>query len=162
MIRMTKQADYGIVLMTRLANEPERLFSAPELADETQLPQPTVSKILKALARAELLDSHRGVHGGYALARAPEAINMAEIITALEGPIAITECIDDSPGECSQEPICPVRGNWQRINVAIRTALQQIRLSEMVHPIAPQTLVTLGSVGDSAQAGSLAPEPADG
>jgi len=161
MIRMTKQADYGIVLMTRLAAEPERLFSAPELADETQLPQPTVSKILKALARAELLDSHRGVHGGYALARPPQAINMAEIITALEGPIAITECIDDSPGECSQEPICPVRGNWQRINVAIRAALQQIKLSEMVHPIAQQTLVTLGGAGESAQAGPIVTEPAD-
>lgn len=145
MIRMTKQADYGIVLMTRLASEPERQFSAPELADECQLPQPTVSKILKALARGELLESHRGVKGGYALARDPEQINVAEIITALEGPIAITECIDDAPGECCQEPICPVRGNWQRINVAIRMALEQIKLAEMTHTIRPETLVSIGT-----------------
>lgn len=144
MIRMTKQADYGIVLMTRLAGEPERQFSAPELADECQLPQPTVSKILKALTRGELLESHRGVKGGYALARDPEEINVAEIITALEGPIAITECIDDAPGECCQEPICPVRGNWQRINVAIRMALEQIKLAEMTHAIRPETLVSIG------------------
>lgn len=145
MIRMTKQADYGIVLMTRLAGEPRRQFSAPELAEECQLPQPTVSKILKALARGELLASHRGVKGGYALARDPQEINVAEIITALEGPIAITECIDDAPGECCQEPICPVRGNWQRINVAIRVALEHIKLAEMTHPIRPETLVSIGT-----------------
>ncbi len=144
MIRMTKQADYGIVLMTRLAGEPQRQFSAPELAEECQLPQPTVSKILKSLARGELLASHRGVKGGYALARDPQEISVAEIITALEGPIAITECIDDAPGECCQEPICPVRGNWQRINVAIRMALEQIKLAEMTHPIRAQTLVAIG------------------
>lgn len=151
MIRMTKQADYGIVLMTRLASEPERLFSAPDLAEECQLPQPTVSKILKALARGELLESHRGVKGGYALARDPEEINVAEIITALEGPIAITECIDDAPGECCQEPICPVRGNWQRINVAIRMALEQIKLAEMTHTIRPETLVSIGTSRPTAQ-----------
>ena len=144
MIRMTKQADYGIVLLTRMANEAERLFTAAEIAEEAQLPQPTVSKILKILGRAGLLLSHRGMKGGYTLARDPEAITVAEIITALEGPIAITECINDSPGECSQELFCPVRGNWQRINYAIRHALEGITLAEMTHPI-PQPLVTLGS-----------------
>jgi len=142
MIRMTKQADYGIVLMTRMAGDPHRLFTAPELAAESHLPPPTVSKILKLLARAGLLDSHRGVKGGYTLGHEPEGISVAEIIDALDGPIAITECIDNSPGECSQEPICPVRGNWQRINRAIREALEAISLAEMVHPL-PHDLVTL-------------------
>jgi FeS assembly SUF system regulator len=143
MIRMTKQADYGIVLMTRMAGDPNRLFTAPELAAESHLPPPTVSKILKLLARGGLLDSHRGVKGGYTLAHEPAGISVAEIIDALDGPIAITECIDDSPGECSQEPICPVRGNWQRINRALREALEAISLAEMVHPL-PHDLVTLG------------------
>jgi FeS assembly SUF system regulator len=144
MIRMTRQADYGIVLMTRMAGSPERQFTAPELATESHLPQPTVSKILKLLGRAGLLESHRGVKGGYTLAHEPEVITMAEIIGALDGPIAVTECIDDTPGECSQEAICPVRGNWQRINRAIREALEAISLAEMVHPL-PGELVTLGS-----------------
>ncbi len=143
MIRMTKQADYGIVLLTRMASEPERQFASGELAEETQLPAPTVSKILKILAREDLLDSHRGVKGGYCLARDTAAITMAEIIGALDGPIAITECIDDTPGECSQEPLCAVRGNWQRINDAIRLALANITLASMAHPL-PQRLVTLG------------------
>ena len=142
MIRITKQSDYGIVLMTRLANHSDSLHNAASLAEKTQLPAPTVSKILKLLARAGLLESHRGVKGGYTLARAPESITVAEIITALEGPIAITECIEDGPGECSQEPFCGVRGNWQRINLAIRQALEAISLAEMTEPL--ERLVTIG------------------
>lgn len=154
MIRMTKQADYGIVLLTRMAAEPGRLFNASELAEEAQLPQPTVSKVLKILAREGLLASQRGVKGGYALERDPETVSVADIISALEGPIAITECIDESPGLCSQEAFCPVRGNWHRINDAIRRALAAITLAEMVHPL-PSNLVTLGDgdVGRSAELG---------
>jgi FeS assembly SUF system regulator len=144
MLRMTKQADYGIVLLTHMSINRDRLHNAPDLADEAHLPQPTVSKILKQLARHRILESHRGVKGGYSLARRPAEISAAEIISALDGPIAITECIDDSPGECSQEPICPLRGNWQRINLAIREALDQISLEDL---LLPQTndLVHLGT-----------------
>lgn len=141
MIRITKQTDYGIVLLTHLAADPERQYNAPELAAEARLPLPMVSKILKLLAREGLLGSHRGVKGGYSLARQPEAISMAEIIAALEGPIAITECISVE-GDCSHEPLCPVRSNWRRINLAVRTALEGITLAEMTHP--GQKLVTLG------------------
>ena len=77
MLRMTKQADYGIVLMTYCASRPGQRFAAPELAAETRLPAPTVSKILKLLAREGLLESHRGVKGGYSLARRPEQITVA-------------------------------------------------------------------------------------
>ena len=94
MIRITKQTDYGIVLLTYLAGHTERLFNAPELAAETHLPLPMVSKILKVLTREGMLASHRGVKGGYSLARLPEEISMAEIIAALEGPIALTECVE--------------------------------------------------------------------
>ncbi len=144
MIRMTKQADYGIVLLAHMAGDAERQYTSVALAEATQLPTPTVSKILKALTREGLLDSARGVKGGYSLARPAAAINVAEIITALEGPIAITECIDDTPGECSQEPSCAIRGHWQRINDAIRGALEAITLDEMRHGV-PQELVTLGA-----------------
>ncbi|HEV8629360.1 MAG TPA: Rrf2 family transcriptional regulator, partial [Thermoanaerobaculia bacterium] len=90
MLRITKQTDYGIVLLSLMATEPERQFNAPELAAEAQLPLPTVSKILKLLARDGLLVSHRGVKGGYGLSRPPGAITVAAIIGSLEGPIAIT------------------------------------------------------------------------
>lgn len=143
MLRMTKQADYAIVLLTRMAGEPSRQLNASEIAGQTGLPQPIVSKILKLLARREILASHRGAKGGYRLARTAGEISVAEIIEAVEGPIAITECVDDTPGECSQEPVCPVRSNWQHINHAVRGALEKITLQEMTHPVAP-VLVTLG------------------
>jgi FeS assembly SUF system regulator len=144
MIRITKQTDYGIVLLTHLAAAPERSVNAPELSGETRLPLPMVSKILKLLVREGVLLSHRGVKGGYSLSRPPEEISMAEVVTALEGPIAITECIDDQGG-CSHAPICPVSGRWQRINTALRDALAGISLAEMAETARPEPkLVTLG------------------
>ena len=146
MLRLTKQADYGIVLMTFCANRPGRRFAAPELAADTRLPAPTVSKILKLLAREGLLDSHRGAKGGYSLARSPDRISVAAMISALDGPIAFTECIEDTPGECSQESVCRLRGNWQRINQALREALESISLAELAGPL-PAPLVQLGAGG---------------
>lgn len=151
MLRMTKQADYAIVLLTRMAHHPDDQINASDLADQTGLPQPIVSKILKLLARRELLLSHRGAKGGYRLARPADRISVARIIEAVEGPIAITECVDDTPGECVQEPVCPVRSNWQRINSAVRDALEHITLQEMTHPVRP-TLVTLGNGASAAEA----------
>ncbi len=144
MIRMTKQADYGIVLLTRMAGDPERIVTASELAGEVHLPLPTVSKILKLLGRSGILTSHRGAKGGYVLAGEAAEVTVADIITALDGPIAITECIDDTPGECSHESSCAVRSNWQRINNAIRGALENITLAEMAQPMGVE-LVTLGT-----------------
>jgi FeS assembly SUF system regulator len=144
MLRMTKQADYGIVLLTHMAGAPERRYTAPELAAESRLPAPTVSKILKQLAREGLLNSHRGAKGGYSLAREPKEISVVEMITALDGPIAFTECIEDVPGVCSQESVCNLRGHWQVINDAVRGALEKISLAELTGPLSPP-LVQLGS-----------------
>ncbi len=144
MLRMTKQADYGIVLMTFCASRPGQRFAAPELAVETRLPAPTVSKILKLLAREGMLESHRGVKGGYSLARSPDRITVAAMISALDGPIAFTECIEDTPGVCSQESSCRLRTNWQRINQAVCQALESISLAELINPLHPP-LVQLGS-----------------
>ena len=145
MLRITKQTDYGIVLLTLLAQEPSRLFTAPELAAEAQLPLPMVSKILKILAREGVVQSHRGAKGGYNLGRPPEDISVAEVISTLEGPISITECIDDTPGDCGYAASCPVRSNWNRINLAVRQALEQISLAEMCPPASPaQRLVAIG------------------
>ncbi|MDA8016172.1 MAG: SUF system Fe-S cluster assembly regulator [Thermoanaerobaculia bacterium] len=146
---MTKQADYGIVLLTRMAREEGRRFAAPELAEETHLPLPTVSKILKILSRSGLLHSTRGVKGGYSLARAAVGINVADMIEALEGPIAFTECIEDSPGSCSQEASCTIRGNWQRINEAVRGALERITLSDLTAPISPRLVQIASSLARS-------------
>lgn len=134
MIRLTRQSDYGIVLVSHLAAFPARSFGAPELAAQAKLPLPTVRKILKMLTQGGLLASHRGVRGGYSLARLPEQITVAEVVTALEGPIALTDCVDDSPGSCSHEAFCPLKPKWQRINAVVRQALSGISLSHLISP----------------------------
>ncbi|MFN7955082.1 MAG: SUF system Fe-S cluster assembly regulator [bacterium] len=149
MFRMTKQTDYGIVLLTRFAASPTgEVHTARDLAEETALPLPMVSKILKVLGRYGLLVSHRGVKGGYSLARHPDRISMIDIVAALEGPVAITECSLERPGACTQETLCPVRTNWQRINQVIRDALAGLTLAEMTQPLPAQrsTRVNLETV----------------
>ena len=135
MLRVTKLADYGIVIMTHLAGQRSATANARDIASEIHLPVPVVSKILKLLARHGLLESYRGIKGGYGLARKPEAITIAQIILALEGPIAVTECNDRIRGECGLETGCPVSTNWQRINQAIYQALETITLAEMTRPL---------------------------
>ena len=134
MIRMSRLTDYGIVLMSYMAAHRDRITNAAELAAGAQLPLPTVGKLLRLLAREDLLVSQRGVKGGYTLAHAPEEISIAEIIGALEGPIALTVCTTAPSGECEYEPQCPVRTPWQRINRAVRDALEQITLADMSSP----------------------------
>ena len=137
-IRLTKLSDYGIVLLTFFARESERaLYTARDLADESGLPLPTVSKILKALVRAELLASHRGVKGGYSLARLPNEISVAQIIGAIDGPIAVTDCSTHKAHLCDIERAWPVRRNWQHINAAVSHALGELTLAEMTSPISP-------------------------
>jgi len=135
MIRMTRLADYGILLLTLLARDRDRsMRSARELAAQSRLPLPTVSKILKTLARNGLLEAHRGARGGFLLAKAPEQVSVAEVVAALEGPIGITECTVH-PGVCGVERLCPVRTNWKRINHAVLEALKGISLAEMARPL---------------------------
>ncbi len=136
MIRLTRLADYGIVLLTYVARHPEGMVhNVPELAAEANLPMPTVSKVLKILAKGGLLKSHRGVKGGFHLARKPEEIRLDEIVSALDGPIAITECSSAAGNRCAHTVRCPARSNLQLINNAVLTALQNITLADMTRPL---------------------------
>lgn len=135
MIRLSKLTDYGILLMTQIARHPERpLHTARDLAVETQLPLPTVSKILKELSTGGLLASHRGVKGGYTLARDSQEISVGQIISVLEGPIGVTEC-GGVPGSCDMEPHCPVSSNWRVISHALRQALENLTLPDLIYPL---------------------------
>jgi FeS assembly SUF system regulator len=150
MIRLSRITDYGIVLMAHLAGHDEgTLHNAREVASDTQLPLPVVSKILKSLAREGLLLSHRGAKGGYGLARPANSISVPEMITALEGPIGLTECTMH-PGACAQESSCHVREPWQRINQAVRDALDGITLADLAAPspgVGPGSILSLESLG---------------
>ena len=138
MIRLSKLADYGIVLISRLAAERAgTVYTAKGLAAATAIPLPTVAKVTKALAHEGLLVSHRGVDGGFALARPAIEITVAQVIAALDGPIAVTECTGEDHGACGIETSCGVRGHWDRINQAIRHALDGLTIAEMARPSFP-------------------------
>ncbi len=136
MIRLGKLTDYGLVLMTCIARNHERsLHTARDLAMESRLPLPTVSKLLKELLQSGLLISHRGMKGGYSLAKEPHDISVAEIVAALEGPIALTECSTDISGLCDLERYCPIKSNQRIISQVVRGALEKVMLSDLMQPL---------------------------
>ena len=119
--------------MTVLAARPGEVLSAPELAEQAGLEAPTVAKVLKPLAAAGLVAGFRGANGGYRLARAAADINLVEIVEAMEGPLAMTECsVHD--GQCGIEASCGVRANWRRINDVVADALRGVSLAQMLGP----------------------------
>ena len=154
MLRMSKMTDYGFVLLAGLASGDEgTTHTARELAERTRVPLPSVSKVLKELSQAGFLVSHRGVGGGYALARAPREISVAEVIGALEGPVALTECgghPEVGPISCELEPTCHLRGHMRVINGVIHDALGRLTLADLVGPLA-QTRSRLVSLGAGAR-----------
>lgn len=136
MVRLSKLTDYGMVLMSCLARSDSRaLRTARDLARESRLPAPTVTKLLKELVQSGLLVSHRGIKGGYSLAREPQRISLAEILTALEGPLALTECSTDTSGLCDLEPCCAIKANQKIISQAVRSVLERLTLSDLIHPL---------------------------
>ncbi|MDF2097417.1 SUF system Fe-S cluster assembly regulator [Aquibaculum arenosum] len=131
MFRLNRLTDYAVVVMARMANDGCKVRTAPQIAEDTGVPLPTVAKVLNALARDGLIVSQRGASGGYRLGAPPERITVAAIIQALEGPIALTACVDGQSGHCESESLCPMRGNWDRVNNAIRGALEGVTLEDM-------------------------------
>lgn len=130
MIKISRLADYGTVILSHLSQQGELHFSASQVAEETQLPTPTVSKLLKMLNDAEIVASTRGPNGGYQLTRKPAEISLAEIITAIDGQLAMTECSKDADS-CVRTETCDLRHNWQYINQMIVTLLRQLSLADM-------------------------------
>ena len=130
MLRISKLTDYATVILASLAREEGVRHTTAGIAASSRLPAPTVSKLLKQLHRAGLVESTRGLHGGYRLARPASQISAATILDALEGPLALTECATGH-SQCDLQANCSVGGSWQRINHAIRQSLEEISLAEL-------------------------------
>jgi FeS assembly SUF system regulator len=132
MLRLSKLTDYAVVVLIRLSEGiAEPVQTSPGIAAATGVPEPTVAKVLKALAGSNLVASQRGARGGYRLARPLEAISIADVIAAVDGPIALTACVDGTVGTCDVENLCAVKGRWDLVNGAIRGALSRITLADM-------------------------------
>lgn len=134
MIKLSRLTDYGVVVMAQMAQDLSAMKTAPELAAATGVPSPTVAKLLKLLMKGGLVESWRGVNGGYTLTRNIDEITAADIIEVLEGPVALTACVDGSDTDCGVESLCPMRGGWEKINRAILAALEDVSLAELSQP----------------------------
>jgi FeS assembly SUF system regulator len=150
MLRISKLTDYAIVLLGHMAKSPDSTYAANELAGAAGVAVPTVSKILKLLAKGDILKSTRGAKGGYTLVHPPHLTSVAVVIYAMEGPIALTEC-EGERGSCEQSTSCHARGSWDVINRAVRTALQSVTLADMNRPVGgPQEVrIPVSSVSKS-------------
>jgi FeS assembly SUF system regulator len=152
MLRLSKLTDYAVVVLVRLAGM-EGVQTAPGIAAATGIPEPTVAKVLKILASGELVSSQRGARGGYRLNRDLAEIPIADVIAAVDGPIALTACVDGSASECESQALCPMRGRWDPVNDAIQSALSSITLADMQVALlpafrVPQTQATLQSAAE--------------
>ena len=145
MIRLNKMTDYAVVMLSHLAVDVDRVVTATELARGSVLPLPSVSKLMKQLSRAGILTSQRGASGGYRLGRAPKDISIADIVTILEGPIALTACIEGADTSCDAIPQCSLSGHWNQVNHAIQVALDSVSLADLLnanHAQAPINLIS--------------------
>ncbi len=130
MLRLSKLTDYAVVVLVRLARSAD-VQTSPGIALATGIPEPTVAKVLKTLSAGGLVSSQRGARGGYRLMRELHAIPVSDVIAAIDGPIALTACVDGSLTECESQGLCPMRGRWDPVNDAIQQALASISLADM-------------------------------
>lgn len=133
MLRLSKLTDYAVVVLARLGAE-GGVQTAPGLAAGTGIAEPTVAKVLKILAHHDLVEGQRGARGGYRLMRPLRDMPLATVIAAIEGPIALTACVDNGFGSCEAEGVCAVRGRWDPVNRVIRDALAGITIADLAGP----------------------------
>ena len=142
MLRLGKLTDYATVILSFMAKSQAPVHAALEISTATGIAQPTVSKILKLLVKAQVLSSIRGAKGGYALVQTPEKITVAAVIMALEGPISLTEC-STTEHSCEQVSGCPIGNNWRLVNQTVQHALESVTLADMMLPVQPPQEITV-------------------
>ena len=134
MFKLNRMTDYAIVVLGALAHRQGEILATAQLAELTGLSQPTVAKVAKTLMAADLLKTQRGVHGGYRLAQPAAATSLVQIVEAMEGPIAVNDCVDGAPAPCVVSNCCFMSRNWNRVNLAVRNALSDLSLEDLIDP----------------------------
>ena len=134
MIKLNKITDYAVVILGLLSSRNPNKFSTSKISSDTGLSIPTVAKVCKLLNNANLIQAGRGAHGGYFCETSPSNISVAVIVEAIDGPIAITACIEESEDLCDTQSICLLSGNWNKANNAILDALKSVSLNDLLNP----------------------------
>lgn len=132
MIKLSRLTDYAVVILAEMAKDKGRLVSASLLSERTSLPEPTVAKVLKLLGKQGVILSYRGVNGGYILEQQSQELKVTAIIEAMEGPIALTACVSGSDDDCALESMCALNGRWGAVNKAMKAALNNVTLADMM------------------------------
>lgn len=132
MMKISKITDYAVVALTAMVDGNDQPISAASLSEKTKLPEPTIAKVLKLLAKSGLINSVRGANGGYTMVGTIEDISIADVIVAIEGPVAITSCVDENDQTCDFSTHCTINGRWTAVNNAIKETLDEISLADMV------------------------------
>ena len=135
MLRLNRMTDYAILLLGALARRHGETLASGHLAQMTELAQPTVAKVLKMLLAAELVETQRGVRGGYRLMKSLSHISLVDIVEAMEGPIAVSDCVEGAREPCSASNCCCMRNHWNQVNLAIRKALTDVTLEDVTNPV---------------------------
>ena len=134
MLRLNRMTDYAIVVLGALAHRHGEVLATAQIASLTGLTQPTVAKVAKRLQACKLLETKRGVNGGYQLIGNPADLSLAMIIEAVEGPIAVNGCVDGAQDPCAVSNCCFMSNQWNRVNGTVRAALEAVSLAELIDP----------------------------
>lgn len=134
MFKLNRMTDYAIVVLGFLAQRRGDILATAQIAELTGLNQPTVAKVAKTLVAADLLVTQRGVHGGYRLAREAAMISLVQIVEAMEGPIAVNDCVEGAQDPCMGVNCCFRSRNWNRVNCVVRNALNDVNLEDLIDP----------------------------
>ena len=132
MIKISRLADYAVMTLGALANAGDMRMTAARISECTNLPEPTSAKVLKLLAKSGIITSVRGVNGGYILTRKPEDITVAEMVAAVDGPVALTLCAMDDQNDCGYACSCPMQAGWGKVNEAVVKALANVTLHDLL------------------------------
>lgn len=143
-MKLSRMTDYAVTLATVMARGEGQLHSVTALAQKTGLGEPTVSQILKRLTKEGILSSVRGASGGYSLALGAENITMAHVVEAMEGPIALTKCLEGhEKGACAIEEFCGTKSSWAKVNDAVKQALNELSLADVAFDNDNQKVVNI-------------------
>ena len=156
MFKLNRMTDYAIVVLGALARRQGKLLATAQLAELTGLNQPTVAKVAKTLMAADLLETQRGVHGGYRLAKPASATSLVQIVEAMEGPIAVNDCVDGARAPVDLNNRCFMSRNWNRVNLAVRNALSDLSLEDLIDPA--QMFTPTGNQSAANRSASIVPQ----
>ena len=137
-MRLTMFTDFALRALMRLAGEPDRSFSTSAIAGEFGISRNHLSKVVRDLANSGFITTQRGIGGGFALARPPQAITLGEVVRALEGTSALVECFRQDGGSCVLTPRCRLKGRLAAAREAFLRELDKTTLADCAYPARPR------------------------